>query len=210
MVHGSHGYGTKDSRKVVFCPCCCVNGAERKRAERHNRFFRVFRTFRILLPHLVVRSLHQRYTLMLGVLLLSPTIPAMSLVSGDYDDDEDAPSSPSSSHPTKDATNKRKSTEPMAPLEKRAKTLADDDDLPPLPASFANVTVPKIYVTTSPTLPPRETKTDNVEMADRKRSLLVPPQLRKKQANIATEDTSSWTTDRMMRKARKPPPIVST
>lgn len=141
----------------------------------------------------------------------------MSLV-GDYgDSDEDIPSadnaissiSPSSTSNTntKNEYNKRLSSEPLAPLEKRSKTshseqYDEDDELPPLPATFNESKVPRIHITRSPPLPHKEKKIDeeNVEMEDKKRSFLIPPQLRKKTANISTEDTSSWTTERGKKK----------
>lgn len=129
----------------------------------------------------------------------------MSLVSGDYDEDDVDVSDPIDEKETN--KNKRKSSEPMAPLEKKAKPLDDDDYLPPLPDTFSSVRVPKISITTSPSLP-HKAKSENVEMTERKRSFLVPPQVWKKQSNISTEDTRSWTSDRL-RKSRKPPTQVA-
>lgn len=185
-----------------------------------------------------------------------PLSSSMSLVSGDYDDEDDgdydhssSPSSSSSPSPPsssllssslnddkqQDKTLKRRSTEPMAPIEpKKIKQPAtnnerkgssnnlfsafntndnnsndkadDDDELPPLPDSFASVNIPKISVTRSPPSLDLQKKKDNVDMTDKKKSFLVPPQIWKKQANVSTEDTRSWTTERM-RKARKPPAV---
>lgn len=151
----------------------------------------------------------------------------MSLVSAEYDDDDDdySPPPPQPAEVKQDNTLKRRSTEILAPLESKKikpvntentiydrnnnRSLSndgkdDDDELPPLPAAFAS-SIPKISITKSPPAP-KTYDNDNVEMTDKKKSFLVPPQIWKKQANVSTEDTRSWTTEKL-RKARKPPAV---
>jgi hypothetical protein len=146
----------------------------------------------------------------------------MSLVSGDYDDDgEELTTTPPEDEQIKTDVNiKRKSANlfaPTLPTSKAKKQKPIEDELPPpLPAEFASASVPKISVTKSPPAPRftirapcDEDDNVNVDMSgDRKRSFLVPPQIWKKQANIATEDTSSWTTAR--KKNRKSAIAVET
>jgi hypothetical protein len=128
--------------------------------------------------------------------------PAFSLVSGDYDDDEDEAVTKGDEVNESEGIDElkkevHKSTEPVDKKAKPAKE-DSDDELPPLPDSFST-TVPRIAITKSPPLSHSSKKKESEE--ERKKSFLVPPQIWKRQANVSTEDTGSWTTNR--RKTKK-------
>eukprot|EP00026_Physarum_polycephalum_P020185 Phypoly_transcript_22601.p1 GENE.Phypoly_transcript_22601~~Phypoly_transcript_22601.p1 ORF type:complete len:158 (+),score=47.71 Phypoly_transcript_22601:123-596(+) len=127
--------------------------------------------------------------------------PAFSLVSGDYDEDEDEDEEEVEGEEGLKSEGLYTKGKSEPPLDKKAKKEEDsEDELPPLPDSFNSV--PRIRVTKSPPLVHHDRNMREDE--ERKKSFLVPPQIWKKQANVSTEDTSSWTTNRKKPTTKKP------
>lgn len=135
----------------------------------------------------------------------------MSLVSGSYDDSEsdeetvpqETPVNTDTKRKAEDSqssTTDNKPTTTTTPTNKKQKQ-QEDSEIPDLPDLFGmKVPFAKSNTSTSPasTKSNSNTKTEKEEGA----SALLPPQLRKKQPNIVTEDTAAWSSAKGAKKSK--------